>query len=115
MKYFKIIVIALITSPYFSFSQEVAPDDYIIEIQNLNPEMYRDYVLASMEDDNFLISESCVPAHLICVQVTNENLSNVKTYLANFFSSMTATEIEVLENYSRSAFNERCANARIGK
>ena len=99
-----------------SFSHPFTQEVIIIEIEHLDPDLFRDYMLLSLENPDLEIIEACVPANIICAKYNGTESSNESEILLDFFSDANNTgEVKILTNYSMTDFQERCGRARLGK
>lgn len=99
-----------------SFSHPFNQEVVIIEIEHLNPDLFKDYMLLSLENSDLEIIEACVPGNIICAKYTGPENSNESQILTNFFSNASNPgEVKILTNYTMTDFQERCGRARIGK
>ncbi|MEZ7886868.1 MAG: hypothetical protein ACI8QW_000835 [Saprospiraceae bacterium] len=106
----------LVSLLLISFSHPFNGEVRIIEIENLNPELFKDYMLSSLENSDIEIIEACVPAKLICAKFTGETTSDETEVIVNFFKQLANSgEVKNLTNYSMTDFQERCGRARLGK
>lgn len=98
-----------------SFSIDNEPDK-VVEIEKLNPELYKSMILTSLNDNLIEITEACVPAKVLTLKTNGLSPEESENYILNFFSSFENTgEVQILENFSPEMFRERCSNARLGK
>ena len=106
----------LVSLLLISFSHPFNGEVRIIEIENLNPDTFKNYMLSSLENADIEIIEACVPANLICAKFTGETTSDETEIIVNFFKQLANSgEVKILTNYSMTDFQERCGRARLGK
>ncbi len=106
----------LVSLLLISFSHPFNGEVRIIEIENLNPDTFKNYMLSSLENADIEIVEACVPANLICAKFTGETTSDETEIIVNFFKQLANSgEVKILTNYSMTDFQERCGRARLGK
>lgn len=106
----------LVSLLLISFSHPFNGEARIIEIENLNPDIFKNYMLSSLENADIEIIEACVPANLICAKFTGETTSDETEIIVNFFRQLANSgEVKILTNYSMTDFQERCGRARLGK
>lgn len=86
----------------------------VVEVNGLTPQSYADIHFAFAEDSSVLIERSCVPAGVILFR----RLSNSATFesVRNriIAAGIPANTIKPTE-LNAAGFDQRCANARIGR
>lgn len=105
----------LITSPV-SAQTSTGNLEFIIEVSGITPEKYADAVHFTRSKNDISITEACVPAELIVINVNqgNKSLEEVKAYIVDVLGSCTSLQIAVRSDLTKSAFDDKCRAKRLG-
>lgn len=106
----------LVSLLFFNFSSLPIEDHFFVEIENLTPSLYKDYVIESLSNNEVEISEACVPAKVLSVKYTGETTNSSLNTIKDFFSQHPQSgEVSILTNFQLEDFQNKCANARLGR
>lgn len=101
---------------FLNFSSLSPSDQLFIEIENLSPSLYKDYILESLDNNQLEITEACVPAKVLCVKYTGNSEGSSLNIIKNFFSDHPQSgTVNILSNFNMEDFQDKCSNARLGR
>ena len=108
-----LLLIASLT--LLSFSRPLHGDPIIVEVENLTPDLFRSYMLSSLENTEIEILESCVPAKLISITYNGNSNETEETVLQYFSQFQNSGSVKILNDYTMIEFTNKCQQARLGK
>ncbi|MBI1268023.1 MAG: hypothetical protein GC193_11395 [Cryomorphaceae bacterium] len=90
--------------------------EFIVEVSGITPEKYADAVRSTRLKNDISISEACVPAELIVINVIqgSRSLEEVKTYIADVIGSSTSLQVAIRTDLDKPAFSDKCRAKRLG-
>jgi hypothetical protein len=90
--------------------------EFIVEIAGITPEKYAEAVRSTRLKSDISISEACVPAELIVVNITqgSRTLEEVKAYITDVLGSSTSLPIAIRTDLNKATFSDKCRAKRLG-
>ncbi len=87
-----------------------------VQVENLSPELFKGYLLGSLENEEIEIVETCVPARVLCVKHTgNSEIEGAQIVKEFFMQNNQSGKVEILTDCDMEEFQNKCANARLGR
>lgn len=114
----KLIIVAFSLSLCYAFTPAnftLVNSKVVVEIESLNPDLFKEYMLNSLEDSKIEILEACVPAKVIYVNYSGLLDESGRQELLNFFEQPSvSSSVKLLLEDTLEDFTEKCQAARLG-
>ncbi|MFK7757581.1 MAG: hypothetical protein AB8B53_11690 [Flavobacteriales bacterium] len=114
----KVLIVAISLISSFTLTSSAVSNinsNVVIEIQALTPELFKEYMLKSLENSNIEILEACVPANVIYIMYSGNLNDSGLLEIKDFFNPPSSNiQVNLLLNDDLEDFTNKCLAARLG-
>lgn len=117
--FFCLVILSFISVSSFSQTTQSSEQVFYVQSVDLNVDNYANLHNKLKSDGRFVISSACIPAHVMIIKVTSNELLSFGVP-ANFeiFRSLTSQvnigAVQLLASFNNQLFEEQCKSARTG-
>ncbi len=114
----KVLIVAISLFSLFGFNANplvLDSTNVVIEVQSLTPDVFKGFMLKSLDHNKIEIIEACVPAEVIYIRYDGQLDGQAQEDIIEFFSSpILNSEVNLLLEESLEDFTQKCLAARLG-